>query len=995
MVLLAVFGQTSVWSQETEEEQVETLNPFVVDESATMGYYATETLSGTQLRTEVRNLANPITILTEEFMQDIGAVNYEEAVEFLPSTRTYVGDTQDNDANAQRTGTPFNVRGFRVETLTNNFFATQIRVDTYNTERLTQSRGPNSLLFGLGSVGGALDTTAKMGKFNRNSYEMGLRFDSEGSARANLDANVIVVKDKLAVRVAGLSEDRRTYRELEYHRRNSGYINFTLQPWKGAVINLNAEGGRIDDLTPRPYLTRDIMSGWLNDARAPFDKANKIDLNLVATGNNNARNTARNILPGVSVGLNTTNYLVFVENDPTMGIQNWKFKSRSSSVRINGFDQDEASLTDPAAVVPGGVDYPVFTVPGGPADHFERDYTKFGGSWQQQIFEKTYIEIAGAYETSSSDDWQPLRRQDIELNLDVNYYLPTQRIADNPTPTLPLNPYFGMPYLESNPWFLLTDNEDTQFRATLTHQFDFRGFEPVKGFDFGRMTLVGFYYFHDKKTLLQQKEELTSISVMANGDLSNTQNRILRRYYLTPGQPPYFPYKDRELMGINQAANPAVPANVIPAVSTFFGNRLSPVYAPEETHSWAGLGQWELFSRRLILTGGYRKDDVSRRNFLFATKPVTNLFGDFGEGTWEPAEESPIENTNFGAVLKVTNWLDVFANSSTNTVSAGGQVYSIYNEQIPDQEGEGFDYGFRTFLWNNKLILKYNYFENDLKNRISNPLRDNTIGIPMARENGYTEQFLEGMTFNGYGNLVAGAVRFRDFPGIGLWSDVEDDITKGHEIEATINPTENLRLSVNVSYNEATLQKTYITLTPWYEEFVAPVRDNTAITSLVANPTINPTRTIGDLITGIERRLTYHNAQVGGQRTRTNKWLVNFVSSYSFDRESKLRGLRVGGNVRYREAPAIGYPEVNGDFDVDNAFYGLDVFFVDVFASYGRKLDWFKNGTWELTLRVRNLNNDDGWYPTTAVDDGTGQPFYQQQIAQAPRTFELSALVRF
>ncbi|MFM7752447.1 MAG: hypothetical protein ACKPB0_18725, partial [Opitutaceae bacterium] len=74
------------------------LNPFVVGTAANKGYYASETLSGTQLKSQVRDLANPITILTEEFMRDIGAVNYEEALEFLPSTQAFKGDTSDTES---------------------------------------------------------------------------------------------------------------------------------------------------------------------------------------------------------------------------------------------------------------------------------------------------------------------------------------------------------------------------------------------------------------------------------------------------------------------------------------------------------------------------------------------------------------------------------------------------------------------------------------------------------------------------------------------------------------------------------------------------------------------------------------------------------------------------------------------------------------------------------------------------------------------------------
>lgn len=110
------------------------LNPFVVSTEANKGYYASETLSGTQPKSQVRDLANPITILTEEFMRDIGAVNYEEALEFLPSTQAYKGDSSDPESVTSRTGTPFTVRGFRSTSLTNNFFTSRIKVDSFNTE---------------------------------------------------------------------------------------------------------------------------------------------------------------------------------------------------------------------------------------------------------------------------------------------------------------------------------------------------------------------------------------------------------------------------------------------------------------------------------------------------------------------------------------------------------------------------------------------------------------------------------------------------------------------------------------------------------------------------------------------------------------------------------------------------------------------------------------------------------------------------------------------
>lgn len=979
--------------QNDEDPELVELSPFVVTPDSTKGYYASETLSGTQLKSEVRDLANPITILTEEFMQDIGAVNYQEALEFLPSTREFKGDASDPESVSNRTGTPYTVRGFTSNTLTNNFFTTRVKVDNYNTETVTQSRGPNSLLFGLGSVGGGLDATNKAGRFNANSYGLELRFDAEGTKRATVDANQIIIPEKFALRFSALAADQRTPRDLQYIRRSAAYLNLTIQPFKGTTINLNAETGQIDESVPRSYLAYDSVSSWLRDSRTPYNKANRIDNLLVTSGSTAARNAARNAITGVTQGFSTSNYLVYVMNNPEMGVQNWKWKSRGAEAYVNGLYQNQTSISH-GTVVPG-IDFPMDTMVPGPSEHFDTDYSKFSGSLQHQILPKTYIELAGAYEDTFNEDWQPITRGDYEVFIDPNYYLPTQLASSNPDPTQPLNPYFGVPYVEGNAKLETRDTTIEQFRATLTHQFDMSGIEPIKGFDLGKFTAVAFYYHRSYDSYFSQPEEMTTTSVLTTGVIGDTQNQIRRRYYLLPGQPPHFPAMNPKDTAINQAANPSIPGGVIPTITSGFVNRLNPVYAPETTKSMAAIGQWELFSRRLVLTGGIRRDEISSQNFVFKQDPVTKLFGNRGEGAFSPATESSVKNYNFGTVVRVTKWLDVYANAATNTVGAGGTNYDIFGRTLPDQEGEGYDLGFRGFFWDDRVIMKLNYFNNELVNRISNPLRDGAIGIEMARQNGYVERYLEGMVLNGFADRVAGSPRFADYTGNQLWTDVESDLTEGYELEVTLNPTKQLRMMLNVSYNDSTLNSTYAFTRPWYELYVQPYRDDAAMRALIANPAFNATRTIGDYITGIERRLAYHEAQVGGPRIRGNNWLVNFVGSYAFD-QGVLKGLRVGGNMRWREAPTIGYPEVAGSFDVENAFIGADSFITDAFVSYSWKsklLD--RNTNWSASFRVRNVFDQNESYPNSAVDNGLGEPHVTQLIYVQPRTYELTIGLRF
>ena len=106
-----------------------------------------------------------------------------------------------------------------------------------------------------------------------------------------------------------------------------------------------------------------------------------------------------------------------------------------------------------------------------------------------------------------------------------------------------------------------------------------------------------------------------------------------------------------------------------------------------------------------------------------------------------------------------------------------------------------------------------------------------------------------------------------------------------------------------------------------------------------------------------------------------------------------MKGFRVGASARWKEAPSIGFGEVGGFFDTDQVLFGEEQFFTDTFLTYSGKM---KNDTrWDATLRVRNLFNEKGWYPNTAIDDGTGEPYFLQQIFLQPRTYELSMRFRY
>ena len=87
--LIAVFSFSALSAQEDDENEIYDLTPFQIDAGSDQGYLATETLAGTRLRTSVRDVGAAITIMTQEFMEDVGVTSLEEALEFAPNTDTF------------------------------------------------------------------------------------------------------------------------------------------------------------------------------------------------------------------------------------------------------------------------------------------------------------------------------------------------------------------------------------------------------------------------------------------------------------------------------------------------------------------------------------------------------------------------------------------------------------------------------------------------------------------------------------------------------------------------------------------------------------------------------------------------------------------------------------------------------------------------------------------------------------------------------------------
>ena len=273
--LSSLAAQTMAPTSPPVTETVE-LSPFVVTEKTDTGYLATQTLAGTRLKTDLKDIAASVQILTTEFLDDVGANNLSDL--FLYTTNTESSGLNGNFSNATAGATSVNdesgradpqgaqrVRGLAAANVSRNYFLTMIPTDRFNTDRVEINRGANAILFGLGSPAGIANTTMTTAQF-RNFGQTKVQNDSEGSLRTELDLNTVLFKNRLALRVGALRDDTKYYQKPAFQYDRRIYAALTARPWKGAVVRGFAENGTRDANRPSTIPPSNSIDSWFASA---------------------------------------------------------------------------------------------------------------------------------------------------------------------------------------------------------------------------------------------------------------------------------------------------------------------------------------------------------------------------------------------------------------------------------------------------------------------------------------------------------------------------------------------------------------------------------------------------------------------------------------------------------------------------------------------------------------------------------------------------------
>ncbi len=178
------------------------LSEFRVDTTKDKGYAATNAISGTRLNTPIKNLPLPIEVITDKFIEDIGALDVREALAYSSGvlldsafdngTSTPTSQPTSFDFSPSNSGgnlsssNDYKLRGFTTNVTLRNGFITRGQLDSADIGRMEVVRGPAALLYGHSILGGTVNVLPKY-PLGQPRYSFGATVGSNDLWRFNFD----------------------------------------------------------------------------------------------------------------------------------------------------------------------------------------------------------------------------------------------------------------------------------------------------------------------------------------------------------------------------------------------------------------------------------------------------------------------------------------------------------------------------------------------------------------------------------------------------------------------------------------------------------------------------------------------------------------------------------------------------------------------------------------------------------------------------------------
>jgi iron complex outermembrane recepter protein len=215
-------------------EEALQLTTFTVKEDQDIGYESMHTTSGMRTVQELKNLANSISIINSQLIEDTGSITIDEMMKWSVSGEDNPEPNATVDSRVVLRGIP-NAYAMR------NGWIWYSPMDSYSTEKVELLRGPNAFLYGEADVGGAQNQMTKRGLFTRNITRVKAMIGSDHLIRGEIDLNRRLIKDKLALRFSAVQSHNDSW--IDNVRRDfyGVYAAATYRPFRNTVVTVMAE----------------------------------------------------------------------------------------------------------------------------------------------------------------------------------------------------------------------------------------------------------------------------------------------------------------------------------------------------------------------------------------------------------------------------------------------------------------------------------------------------------------------------------------------------------------------------------------------------------------------------------------------------------------------------------------------------------------------------------------------------------------------------------
>ncbi len=878
-------------SAQNSENDIYELSPFQIDSSEDIGYAAANTLAGSRLNTSLKDTAAPISVYTAEFISDIGVDSLEEVMNYSLSVTPELSDV-DGDFGANQL-TAFDAR-YRVRGLgasqARNFFESRLDQDVFNMERIDESRGPNSILFGIGQPGGVINSSTKRPKY-LDFTAIDITVGDADRFRTAIDVNQVLIEDKLAFRFNMLyntngeagrpwvkREDKRAHLALEWRATES------------TTVYVEYEYGDVMDNPTLPFGPADGAKLWIESGRpAAGDPGVGVD-------------------QGIQGG--TLNRVVVIDNDG-QGVDmraSVRTDNPFSSVRPL-FTNENRIIDDPARS--GTVEVPLFASVSGPWQmRGTRDIDIFSTTVEQRLGENSFLELAYVK--------MEAQRNSFRMGQPSNLQGDPNRTRPDGTP----NPYFQELYFES---LLELDEryfEDEWIRLTFSHEQDFDNW-------MGLHRLAAMWEQQDN--LFQRNSFLNAWTGPGpannptwNGPFNNNpyngNNQVIYRHYLTDlgNIKDWRVGNDPARTGVGYTATTTDGRTV---TSDWVQNRIG--NDTRETESLMFALQSYFWDNRIVTTYGYRKDVFKSASPAMIQNNTNGHRDVLDLSNISRTEIEPTTRTA-GLVFHVNDIVSLAANKATNAAASDFAEREIFGPPgetggaVPVISGETEDYSINLDLLDGRIYLQGTYFETS-SNKESSFLSFGSIS-PIAAVNTLYDNLLAGDP--DADPVIPPFITQSVFDAQDITVDVGTSSaeTTGYEFSVVANFTENWRFTANYSYIDSVLSNIFEEFTPWWEgstgkPFFQKFDQNFV---LPQDGPFDAGVTLGEAIALTESAAESVQNRAGGTSSGQRHHKFNLFTKYTFT-EGALKDLSIGGGARYRsgatwiqENPALGPQEFNG-----------------------------------------------------------------------------------